>query len=295
MNMQMPMSVSVPPMAMTTMSMNPTFNLSLDAFTQSLAAQSFANGNMANDAPMTLSSNTQANVVHDSSSSSQESSVPAFVAERKLLAPNFVPGPYDVICARGAAAANHPGNLRFRNTIKEFVPQYSKATTKLEKSLLVSAIVDSVRDYTVDGGFVKKFEDGNWYEVGDAACREKIGQTLRDQLHHMYKSSTKAKKPRRKELKALKKKAKQPAKKQTVVKKSKANNSKPLMAAQPSMTALLKSFPNNNNINLSLDTPMPALVNNKEQQDEPGELSLTNIFYSAFCDEGLNLDNGLRC
>ncbi|CAB9513076.1 expressed unknown protein [Seminavis robusta] len=69
----------------------------------------------------------------------------------------------------------------------------------------------------------------------------------------------------------------QPAEKQTVIaKKNKINSkvSKTLMAQQTSMASLLKSFPNNNSINLSLDTPMPALttpmpplVNNKEQQD----------------------------
>ena len=140
---------------------------------------------------------------------SGNSSTPCFVAEKKLLAPDFVPGPYDVICARGSKAAKHAGNVRFRKTIKDSIPEYAKAKSKLQKSIIVTAIVDSVRDFTPNGGFVKKFEDGCWYEVGDAVAREKIGQCLRDALHTQYKSSTKAKQPRRKELKALKKLGKQ--------------------------------------------------------------------------------------
>ena len=123
-------------------------------------------------------------------------------SERRPLAPDFIPGPYDVICARGKAASSHPGNVRFRQIIQDFKPRYCKAPTKLEKSLLVSDVVEAVRGCSPDGGFVKKF--GNqWCEVGDSVAREKIGQCLRDQLHSKYKSSTKAKKEKRRELRAL--------------------------------------------------------------------------------------------
>ena len=125
-------------------------------------------------------------------------------SERRPLAEDFVPGPYDVICARGKKAAEHAGNVRFREIIQQYKPAYAQATNKVEKSLLVSEIVDAVRGFSPDGGFVKKF-GSRYYEVGDSVAREKIGQCLRDQLHSQYKSSTKAKKNRRKELRALKK------------------------------------------------------------------------------------------
>ena len=44
-------------------------------------------------------------VANDNSSSSAGSSCRSFIAERKPLAADFTPGPYDVICARGSAAA----------------------------------------------------------------------------------------------------------------------------------------------------------------------------------------------
>jgi len=88
---------------------------------------------------------------------------------------DFTPGPMDVICARGKQAYNHSGNRRFRISIEMKLEQYKQATSKLEKSLIVSAIVDSVRDASPGGGFVKE-EGGRWYEAGDHIAREKVGQ-----------------------------------------------------------------------------------------------------------------------
>ena len=116
-----------------------------------------------------------------------------------LLAADFIPGRFDVICARGKHAKQHTGNHRFRQIIEMSLPKYDKATTKLEKSLIVSSIVDSVRQASPNGGFVRE-EKGRWYEVGDHIAREKVGQCLRDSLHTKYKSSTKAKKRRRKQM-----------------------------------------------------------------------------------------------
>lgn len=77
---------------------------------------------------------------------------------------------------RGSAAANHVGNLRFREIIRQKLPQYNSCKTKLEKSLIVTSIVDAVRDFSPNGGFIKQDNNGQWYDVGDALAREKIGQ-----------------------------------------------------------------------------------------------------------------------
>ena len=47
---------------------------------------------------------------------------------------------------RGSAAATSPGNLRFRAKIKSILPEYADCKSKLSKSMLVSKVVDSVRD-----------------------------------------------------------------------------------------------------------------------------------------------------
>merc|ERR1711862_685431 len=76
---------------------------------------------------------------------------------------------------------------------------YGEATTKFEKSMIVSEVLDEVRSRcNVDGGFVKPDGNGGYYEVGDHLAREKVGQSLRDGLSSKYKSSAKSKKRRQK-------------------------------------------------------------------------------------------------
>jgi len=111
---------------------------------------------------------------------------------KRQLSPTFQPLCYDVICARGKTAHSHEGNRRFRELVKLHQEAYANAPTKYHKSLIVSHITNTVRTASVEGGFVKNIK-GIWYEVGDRAAKEKIGQTLRDLLHTKYSSSTKAK------------------------------------------------------------------------------------------------------
>jgi len=118
------------------------------------------------------------------------------------LGPYFNPGPTDVICARGGAAYSHSGNCRFRAIIEMNAKGYSEAESKTHKSTIVSTIVASIRDVNPRGRFVKK-EGGEWHEVGEGVAREKVGQSLRDSLHTMYRSSSKAKQYRSKLKEAL--------------------------------------------------------------------------------------------
>lgn len=93
-----------------------------------------------------------------------------------LLSNDFQPGIYDVICARGKKVQKHIGNERFRKIISMYLHEYSLTTTKKQKTIIVSYIVDCVRKYTINGGgFVRKINN-LWYEVGDHIAREKIGQ-----------------------------------------------------------------------------------------------------------------------
>ena len=55
------------------------------------------------------------------------------------------------------------------------LPAYAASTCKLEKSKIVSIIVDTVRQRSPDGGFIKCFDD-EWVEVGDKMAREKVSR-----------------------------------------------------------------------------------------------------------------------
>ena len=106
---------------------------------------------------------------------------------------DFCPGPNDVICSRGKSNWDHPGNQYFRKMINTATKKYSAATSKLEKSLIVSDIANSIHQR--NGKFVKKETEGRtlWVEIDETFMREKIGQSLRNGLHDKYRSSTKAK------------------------------------------------------------------------------------------------------
>merc|ERR1719284_352951 len=101
------------------------------------------------------------------------------------------PGPFDVICARGKKAANHPGNIFFRSLVAKATEKYSKVESKLQRSMIVTEIVDAVREK--GNGFLRQTAQGEWIECSDVMCREKVGQHFRNALGTMYKSSTKSK------------------------------------------------------------------------------------------------------
>ena len=112
------------------------------------------------------------------------------------LGPNYTPGQWDVMCARGKAAYNHPGNKKLRSLIKQYQNAFGQAKSRVERIIVVTNIVDAVRAKGI--GFIKQDEtDGQWCEVGDRLSREKVGQLLRDSQGSRYKSSTKFKRQRR--------------------------------------------------------------------------------------------------
>lgn len=115
------------------------------------------------------------------------------------LAIDFVPTADDVICGRGKKCYNHIGNELFRRRVVSMLGEYRKTRSKLEKSKVLSDVVEQVRQNSPLGGFVKQDETGRWYEVGDFLAREKTSQAFRDALHDNYKSSNVAKKKRRQE------------------------------------------------------------------------------------------------
>ena len=87
----------------------------------------------------------------------------------------YRPGETDVICAKGKQAFNHVGNIRFRSTIASFQEAYSIAATKVEKTAIVTRIIDSVKCCDPPGRFVREDQNGGWSQLGDAAAREKVG------------------------------------------------------------------------------------------------------------------------
>jgi len=103
------------------------------------------------------------------------------------LPPNFKPGPFDVICARGKQAFNHDGNKYFRGILSNATDKYSKVESKQQRSMIVTDIVDAIRGK--GNGFVwLNTKTGEWCECSDVACREKVGRYFRQTLGRRFKS-----------------------------------------------------------------------------------------------------------
>lgn len=104
-----------------------------------------------------------------------------------------------VALGRGKKCYNHIGNARFRHKVLGFLEEYANARSKVDKSGVLTKVVEVVRQESPGGGFVKQDAKGVWYEVGDFLAREKTSQAFRDALHDRYKSSNLSKKKRRQE------------------------------------------------------------------------------------------------
>lgn len=125
---------------------------------------------------------------------------------KTMLPEDFEPTPYTVICGRGRKCADAIGNRRLQVIAQMFIAKYSQARKKEEKTLIVTDILEIVRDAAPEArfAFVRECkENGRWYEVENIHAREKVGTVLRDCLHSKYRSSTKSKLARRKQRKAI--------------------------------------------------------------------------------------------
>merc|ERR1719399_835593 len=144
--------------------------------------------------PVTSSSS----VISSSSSPSPEQDQEQQLPRRVSVEPKSIaaPGLFDVICARGKSAYNHEGNRRFRMIVASAAEKYSKVESKLQRSMIVTDIVDTIR--SMGNGFVRRStETGEWVACSEVMCREKVGQHFRNALGCQYKSSTRSKSERR--------------------------------------------------------------------------------------------------
>ncbi len=116
---------------------------------------------------------------------------------QRRLPDAFAPGQFSVLCGRGSKCTKSAGNQNLKGLVLGYLKAYSEAINKVQKTSIVSAIIQSVKEQAPDGAFIK-YEDGAWWEVDDAFAREKIGCLFRDCLFTQYRSSTKAKLARKK-------------------------------------------------------------------------------------------------
>jgi hypothetical protein len=77
---------------------------------------------------------------------------------------------------------SHPGNRRFRDIIALHRPDYIRAV-KMDKPAVARKIVKAIRQGFPAGRFLKKGDDGMYYDVGDRTAAEKTSQGLRERTN----------------------------------------------------------------------------------------------------------------
>lgn len=75
-----------------------------------------------------------------------------------------------------------PGNRRFRDVIALHRPDYIRAI-KMDKPGVARKIVKAIRMGNPPGRFLKKGDDGMYYDVGDRTASEKTSQGLRERTN----------------------------------------------------------------------------------------------------------------
>ena len=79
---------------------------------------------------------------------------------------DWVPTPYTVVVGRLKTREHTVGNQRLQAICQRYLESYSGASSKFEKSTLVSRIVETVQESCPKGAFVR-YEKGRWWEVDD--------------------------------------------------------------------------------------------------------------------------------
>lgn len=100
---------------------------------------------------------------------------------KKLLPSDYVLSNNDVLCGRGLQCAEYIGNIRFHSIVNQNLYRYKNVTGRHEKTVLLTSIVDEIRDsYKNGGGFVKYDPTTErYYEVGDYLAVSLIAKLLK--------------------------------------------------------------------------------------------------------------------
>jgi hypothetical protein len=98
---------------------------------------------------------------------------------------SFFPGKTDVVCGKGNAYSNLPGNMLYTAIIRRNMHSYLNTPKRNEKSLIIKA---ALGELTSQGcRFVKKDRKTNqWFELSQKKVHEKVGHAFRDMPRRQF-------------------------------------------------------------------------------------------------------------
>jgi hypothetical protein len=107
----------------------------------------------------------------------------------------------DILCGRGRAFRQHPGNDAFNKTIRDNLQQYVDAPKRMDKTIIVATVVSSLREN--GARFLKQDKKSQrFYEVADDEVHKKTGHAIGDLLKAQpdHQKTTKGTRPVEKSL-----------------------------------------------------------------------------------------------
>ena len=126
---------------------------------------------------MVISSSSSSTASPSSSSASPNNDFQSMSNDASSSDP-MEPRDNDVICGRGGAALNHPGNQKYRRLVNLNKSVYITCL-KNEKLKLSKSIVEAIREQ--HGRFLERdAKTGAWYDIGDKKAISKTSQALRE-------------------------------------------------------------------------------------------------------------------
>ncbi len=104
-----------------------------------------------------------------------------FTAKACVLEQGFVPLEIDIVCGRGNAYSNRPGNKFFSRVCRNKLQEYVEAPTRAEKSRVVSSVLIQVLGN--GARFVKMDRTSKlWYQMSKEQAHDKTGHAMRDMI-----------------------------------------------------------------------------------------------------------------
>ena len=131
-----------------------------------------------------------------------------FPKEKQLLPSTFTPSESTVLIGKGRTPREAPGNKKLQALVSAQVYVYSQCQERKVRAGIIKGIMGEIaKTCSDDDAPFAKFYGGRWWRVDETTIRENISATFRNKLSDKYKSSTKHKSAKRRNLKAIKRAA----------------------------------------------------------------------------------------
>jgi hypothetical protein len=97
------------------------------------------------------------------------------------ISPNdgSTPTDADVLFGPGGRIQNHPGNVRLREIVDDYMYAY-KAAKKPDKKRYSEAIVQALKEHSISSRFLRKNEANQWEDVDDKCAVKKVSKMFWD-------------------------------------------------------------------------------------------------------------------